>query len=164
MFQCTKIIHTPRISVPQKSCTRERRVVDFFLQVFSPDLFFFCRSLKLRKMPILYTSIRVFRNPEHPTRLYRACLGLRKWEASKPSRFFPLPNSSRKRHHFSVLSIYMRICTLIQLNEAIFSLVGRGEFRQHPGLGFAKIALGFWYKIEPMSRPGTRIPTSCNRN
>ena len=100
-------------------------------------------------MPILYTSIRVC-NLEHPTHLYRACLGLRKWKASKPSRFLSLSKLPREKLSFSVPSMYLRICTLIQLNKKIFSYIERGKFQPHPRLGFVEFSLGFWSNIGPL--------------
>ena len=113
--------------------------------------FIFLSSLSnIQKTPTLILCIRASLNPKHPTRLYRARLGFRKQDASKPSRFFSLPKSPRKKLPFSVPSMYMRIYTLIQLNETIFSHNGRGKFRPHPRLGFAEIFLGFWFNIGPL--------------
>ena len=125
-----------------QNCVYEtRREIDgrFFPRFFSRDWFFFHRSLIFRKCQL---SIYVF-NPKHPTRLYRAFLRLRKRVASKPSCFLPLQNSPREKLSFLVLSMYTRIYALIQLNETIFSYIGRGKFRPHPRLGFAKISSGF---------------------
>ena len=100
-------------------------------------------------MPTLFSCICSLFNPEHPTHLYKARLGLRKREASKPSYFLSLLKSPREKLPFSVLFMYMRICALIQLNEIIFSHIGRGKLRPHPRLGFVEISLVFWSNIKP---------------
>ena len=103
-------------------------------------------------MPILYTSSRVLcslHNLEHPTYLYRARLGFRKRNASKPSLFLSLLNFPREKLPFSIPSMYMRIYALIQLNDTILYHNGRGKFRPHITLGLLEILLGFWSNIGP---------------
>ena len=122
----------------------------FFSLGFLSGFIFLSSLSSTQKMPTLFSCICLFFNPEHMTRLYTARLGLRKQEASKPSHFLSLLKSPTEKLPFSVLSIYTRICALIQLNERIFSHIRRVKFRPHPRLGFAEISLGFWYNIGPL--------------
>ena len=125
--------------------TRGERDGRFFSRFFLSG-FIFLSSLSNSQKNASYLYVC---NPKHPTRLDRACLGLRKWEASKSSRFFSLPNFLREKLPFLVSSMYMRICALIQLNDTIVSNNERGKFRPHTTLRFAEISVAFWSNIGP---------------
>ena len=151
MFRCTGFVDTLWISVSQY-CVRKRERGTVFYISFTRDLYFFRPSLIFQKqanLVLVCMFVRTYVNSKQPTHLYRARLGLRKWIASKPSRFLSLSKFPREKLPYSVPFIYMRICALIQLNNTIFSHNGRGKFRPHTTLGFVEISLGFWSNIGP---------------